>query len=119
MSCPAPAETSAAARADSSRCGMWSTVTVTPFCLPQSLAKASIHLSYSGMKWLHWMIFSVLVSASAVDTNGAAMAGARPAAPAMALVVFRKSRRDQFCLFPPDPIAQLLFDRVDVGGDAW
>jgi hypothetical protein len=64
------------------------------------------------------MIFSVLVSASAVDTNGAAMAGARPAAPAMALVVFRKSRRDQFCLFPPDPIAQLLFDRVDVGGDA-
>jgi hypothetical protein len=40
------------------------------------------------------------------------MAGAKPAAPAMALVVFRKSRRDQLRLFPPDPITQLLFDRV-------
>src|SRR5947209_8360121 len=84
-----------------------------PFFLPQSLAKASNQVSYCGTKWLHWRIFSVLVWASAVDTNGAESAGARPAAPAMALVVLRKSRRvtDEFCLFPPYPIAQLLFAR--------
>src|ERR1043166_3875228 len=53
------------------------------------------------------MILSVLVCARAVDTNGAAAAGARPAAPAIALVVLRKSRRDQPRLFPPNPIAGL------------
>jgi hypothetical protein len=56
------------------------------------------------------MIFSVLVSASAVDTNGAAIAGAKAAAPASALVVLRKSRRDQPRLFPPNPIAGSLSD---------
>src|ERR1700747_635724 len=55
------------------------------------------------------MIFSVLVCASAVDTNGAAMAGANPAAPATTLVVLRKSRRDQLRLLPPDAIARPLF----------
>src|SRR5437879_1113767 len=58
------------------------------------------------------MILSVLVCASAVDTNGAATAGARPAAPAIALVVLRKSRRDQPRLFPPIPIASSLVDDV-------
>src|ERR1700745_3388900 len=60
------------------------------------------------------MIFSVLVCASAVDTNGAATAGARPAAPAIALVVLRKSRRDQPRLFPPNPIAGSLVDEFIV-----
>jgi hypothetical protein len=54
-----------------------------------------------------------LVAARAVDTNGAESAGAKPAAPAMALVVFRKCRRvTDPCLFPPYPIAQLLFAMV-------
>src|SRR5262249_56465054 len=45
--------------------------------------------------------------------NGAESAGAKPAAPAMALVVFRKCRRvTDPCLFPPYPIAQLLFAMV-------
>src|SRR5215470_18911541 len=68
-------------------------VTATPFCLPQSLAKPSIHLSYCGIKWLHCRIFKVLFCARAVDTNGAATAGAKPAAPAAAPTVFRNCRR--------------------------
>src|SRR5215813_10341267 len=114
MSCPEPAATSAAARAGSSRCGMWSTETSTLFCLPQSLANASIHLSYSGMKWLHRMIFSVLAWPQAVETNGADNAGARPAAPAMTLDVLRKSRRvtERFRLCPPDVIVDLLAGAV-------
>src|SRR6516164_1940315 len=60
------------------------------------------------------MIFSVLVWARALDTNGAETAGASPATPATALVFFRKSRRvtEQFCLFPPDPMFSSLFDRL-------
>ena len=34
MSCPAPAANSAAIRAGISRCGMWSTRTLTPFFSP-------------------------------------------------------------------------------------
>jgi hypothetical protein len=56
---------------------MWSTVTATPFFSPQSFAKASTHWSYSGTKWLHWMIFSVFVSARARDMKGAEIAGAK------------------------------------------
>src|SRR5262245_13052549 len=64
-----------------------------PFFLPQSLAKPSIHLSYWGMKWLHCKIFKVLLSASAVETNGAATGRPRPAAPAARAAVFRNCRR--------------------------
>src|SRR5467141_3168525 len=64
-----------------------------PFFLPQSFAKASIQVSNWGTKWLHWMILSVLVWASAVATNGAEIAGAKPAAPATAPVRLRKPRR--------------------------
>src|SRR5262245_49261615 len=53
MSCPAPAANSAAMRAGMSRCGMWSTRTLTPFFSPHSLAKLSYQVSYAGMKWLH------------------------------------------------------------------
>src|SRR5215813_4196781 len=88
-------------------------VTVMPFFFPQSFAKPSNQVSNWGTKWLHWMTFNVLVAARAVDTNGAESAGAKPAAPAMALVVFRKCRRvTDPCLFPPYPIAQLLFVMV-------
>src|SRR5262245_42106693 len=66
---------------------------VTPFFLPHSVAKPSNHLSYWGTKWLHWRIFSVLVSARAVDTNGIETAGARPAAPAAAPTRFKNPRR--------------------------
>src|SRR5262245_36227762 len=44
------------------------------------------------MKWLQSKIFSVLVSARAVETNGAETAGAKPAAPAASPTVFKKSR---------------------------
>src|SRR5215831_11231956 len=54
MSWPAPAAYSAAMRAGSSRCGMWSTRTLTPFWSPHSLVNLlSNHVSYAGMKWLH------------------------------------------------------------------
>jgi hypothetical protein len=45
------------------------------------------------MKWLHCTIFRVLLCASAVDTNGAATIGAKPAAPAAAPTVCKNSRR--------------------------
>jgi len=38
---------------------MWSTVTSTPFAVPQSLAYLSNHPSYAGTKWLHCRILSV------------------------------------------------------------
>src|SRR5262245_8578243 len=88
-------------------------VMVMPFFLPQSFAKPSNQVANWGTKWLHWMTFNVLVWARAVETNGAESAGAKAAAPAMALVVFRKCRRvTDPCLFPPYPIAQLLFVMV-------
>src|SRR5262249_1165279 len=88
-------------------------VTVMPFFLPQSFAKPSNQVSNCGTKGLHWMTVNVLVGARGVETNGAESAGAKPAAPAMALVVFRKCRRvTDPCLFPPYPIAQLLFAMV-------
>ena len=59
---------------------------------PQSLAKLSNHLSYSGTKWLHCTIVSVLVSAMARDTNGAEIAGADPMA-ARVRPAFFKTRR--------------------------
>src|SRR5205814_4215319 len=37
---------------------MWSTVTSTPFCVPQSFAYLSNQVSYVGTKWLHCMILS-------------------------------------------------------------
>src|SRR5262249_31896230 len=82
-----------------------------PFCFPQPFAKPSNQVSNWGTKWLHCSTFNVLVWAKAVDTNGAESAGARPAAPAATPDVLRKSRRvtERFCLFPPDPIAHLLF----------
>src|SRR5207237_10561606 len=41
-------------RAGSSRCGMWSTRTFTPFWSPHSFVSLlSNHVSYAGMKWLH------------------------------------------------------------------
>src|ERR1043165_5599546 len=88
---------------------MWSTVTATPFFDPQSFANWSNHLSYSGTKWLHCTMVSVLAWASAGDTNGADIAGPRPAAPAIALLVFRKLRRVTRLLSRPfDAIAQFL-----------
>src|SRR5215831_7327518 len=109
MSWPDPALTSAAARAGSSRCGMWSTVTAIPFFFPQSRAKPSIQRSYSGIKWLHCRIFRVFVSADAVETNGADTVGARPAAPAAIPMVLRKSRRVEARL-------DLLRERDDMVG---
>ncbi|PYM92346.1 MAG: hypothetical protein DME04_15730 [Candidatus Rokuibacteriota bacterium] len=47
-------------RAGMSRCGMWSTRTLTPFLSPHSLANLSYQASYAGMKWLHWRIRSVV-----------------------------------------------------------
>src|ERR1700726_2514305 len=84
------------------------------FFLPQSLAKASNQVSYWGTKWLHSMIFSVLACASAVATNGADIAGARPAAPAAAPARFRKPRRVMLELnfFPSDRIGCLLRKRL-------
>src|SRR6266542_548223 len=81
-----------------------------PFCLPQSLAKASNQVSYWGTKWLHCRILSVLAWASASAMNGAEIAGARPAAPAAAPARFRKPRRVmvELNLFPPDGIGRLL-----------
>src|SRR5216117_3395960 len=38
---------------------MWSTVTSTPWLVPQSLAYLSNQPSYEGTKWLHWRILSV------------------------------------------------------------
>src|SRR5215470_3023700 len=60
MSWPAPAANSAAMRAGMSRCGMWSTRTLTPFFSPHSLAKLSYQVSYAGMKWLHCKIRRVV-----------------------------------------------------------
>src|ERR1700674_2927315 len=87
-----------------------------PVFLPQSLAKASNQVSYWGTKWLPSMIFSVLVCASAVATNGADIAGVRPAAPAAAPARFRKPRRVmmELNLFPPDRIGCLLRSRLKV-----
>src|ERR1043166_3905750 len=71
------------------------------------------------------MIFSVLAWAQAVETNGADNAGAKPAAPAMALDVFRNSRRvtERFRLCPPDVIVDLLAgafgDFVDSTPEGW
>jgi hypothetical protein len=55
------------------------------------------------MKWLHWTIFRVLVSASALEMNGAGTS-AKPATPAAAPTVFKKSRRVALHpnLFPPE-----------------
>src|SRR3954451_11281980 len=50
---PWPAATSAAIRPGISVLLMWSTVTLTPTLLPQSLTKGSNHLSCAGTKWLH------------------------------------------------------------------
>src|SRR5262252_4314428 len=88
---------------------MWSTVTAIWFFCPQSLAKLSNHLSYSGTKWLHCTIDSDLLSANARDTNGAESIGARPAAPAATPDALRKFRRvrERFWLSPPDSIADL------------
>src|SRR5262245_19072555 len=86
-----------------------------PFFLPPSFAKPSHQVSNWGTKWLYWMTFEVSVCAREVETNGAESAGAKPAAPAMALVVFRKCRRvTDPCLFPPYPIALLLFVMVTI-----
>src|SRR5581483_1737496 len=81
-----------------------------PFFLPHSLAKPSIHLSYSGMKWLHCRIFKVLVSASALETKGADTAGARAEAPAKAPAVLRSPRRVVFqpSAFSTDRMVRLL-----------
>src|SRR5438876_3164137 len=81
-----------------------------PLCLPQSLAKASNQVSYWGTKWLHCRILSVLVWASALATNGAEIAGARPAAPAAAPARCRKPRRVmvELNVFPPDRIGCFL-----------
>src|SRR5262249_60160860 len=103
---PLPADTSAAARAATSCTGMWSTVTAILFFCPQSFAKLSNHLSYSGTKWLHCTIDSDLLSANPRDTNGAESIGARPAAPADALRKFRRVK-ERVWLFPPDSIAHL------------
>src|SRR5262249_15407747 len=66
-------------------------------------------------KWLHCRILSVLVCASASTTNGAEIAGARPAAPAAAPARFRKLRRVMVDLdgFSPDCIGGLLRKRVE------
>src|SRR5919198_5207374 len=49
---PWPAWISAAMRAGIWVLSMWSTVTLTPTFLPQSLANGSNHLSWLGTKWL-------------------------------------------------------------------
>src|ERR1043165_1487521 len=72
---------------------MWSTVTATPFFDPQSFANWSNHLSYSGTKWLHCTMVSVLPWAQARDTNGAEIAGAEPAAARVTPAFFRNRRR--------------------------
>src|SRR4051812_15862238 len=71
---------------------MWSTVTLTLFFEPQSLAKLSNHLSYSGTKWLHCTMVSVLACAMALETNGAEIAGAEPAAASVRPAFFKKRR---------------------------
>src|SRR5690349_12667576 len=93
MSCPDCADTSAAARAATLATGIWSTVTLILFFDPHSFAKLSNHLSYSGTKWLHCTMLSDFVCAMAREMNGAAIAGARPAAPAAAAVCLRKPLR--------------------------
>jgi hypothetical protein len=50
---PWPAWISAEIRAGIWTLSMWSTVTLTPTFLPQSLAKGSNQLSWLGTKWLH------------------------------------------------------------------
>src|SRR5580704_7040124 len=64
------------------------------------------------------MIFSVLACASAGATNGADIAGARPAAPAAAPARFRKPRRVMLELnfFPSDRIGCLLRRRLTLSG---
>ena len=71
---------------------MWSTVTSMLFFDPQSFAKLSNHLSYSGTKWLHCTMVSVLVSANARDTNGAEINGAALAAASVRPVSFKNRR---------------------------
>src|SRR5262249_50828045 len=90
---PLPADTSAAARAATSCTGMWSTVTAILFFCPQSFAKLSNHLSYSGTKWLHCTIDSDLLSANARDTNGAKSTGAVAAVARVRPVSFKNRRR--------------------------
>src|SRR5919109_3147068 len=95
-SCPELADTSAARRAGISRCGIWSTLALTPFFAPQSRTNWSNHLSYAGTKWLHWMTRSSLSAATALrtKTNGAAALDERNAAPAPTPADFRNLRRE-------------------------
>jgi len=66
-------------RAGMSAVLMWSTVTVTPTCLPHSLAKSSNHLSWRGTKWLHIRILRVPLSFE--DGSVKVVFGAPPAPP--------------------------------------
>src|SRR5918996_6242849 len=75
MSWPDPAASSDSMRAGIWVLSMWSTVTLTPTFLPQSLANGSNHLSCRGTKWLHIRIFrspEILADGSANSTVGAA-----------------------------------------------
>src|SRR5215510_5096337 len=87
MSWPAPAANSAAIRAGMSRCGMWSTRTLTPFFSPHSLANLSYQASYAGMKWLHCRMRSVVPLICAGAWRASSIVNSElPATPAPAVV---------------------------------
>src|SRR4029450_2651935 len=75
---PVPACISAEIRAGIWTLSMWSTVTLTPTFLPQSLAKGSNQLSWLGTKWLH---IRILRSPDSLDAGSRkVVAGAWPCA---------------------------------------